>query len=322
MSSSQTTITAQNEDPPSAANPSSPLPSNDLSNHLDSAISAASDYYNGNTHFYPRSTCCGKKRKFYCPDCCSLLTSNDCPTLNPVALPFKVDVILHDDRHVATGIHLKVLAPNYTTIVDYDQNQVPETYDPLTTYILFPSDSSVAISSLPPPERLVVLDCKWSNTNSSFHSNLQNLKCVHLTNPPATSRFWRWHGKGDGMLCTLEAVYCAAVEVLSSKDEEDISSLAPLFHLFGVQQAAMATSLTTRKEKGVPTHYRRKVEPDGMPWEAGYKAAMVEERKQAGGERQKRQKEEAKRAKLRNKEEGGSSSNADPDDDALRGPLK
>ena len=48
-------------------------------------------------------------------------------------------------------------------------------------------------------------------------------------------------------------------------------------------------------------HYRRKVEPEGMPWEANYKAAMVKERKQVGGERQKQQKEDSKREKKRAK---------------------
>ena len=202
---------------------------------IDAAIEHAAAGYDASQ--YPRTTCCSKKRKFYCPECFSLLgkdkiegsdktEGSDNP--NPSAtLPFDVDVILHDDKDVATGVHIKVLAQSQTNIIDFDGKgkdpEIPD-YDPAITYILFPSDTSVPLSSLPPPAKLVVLDCKWSKTISSQHPSLRDLPKVHLSNPPAVSRYWRWHGKGEGMVCTLEAVYCAALECASVK-QTPISNL-------------------------------------------------------------------------------------------------
>lgn len=52
-----------------------------------------------------------------------------------------------------------------------------------------------------PPWRLT----RWVNTgNVVNHPNLRGLRHVRIRDPPAISRFWRWHSEGKGHICTAE----------------------------------------------------------------------------------------------------------------------
>ena len=82
-------------------------------------------------------------------------------------------------------------------------------------YVLFPDkDSSVPIESVSSKiQTLVVLDMKWSSQLVKEDPGIRTLPKVHLTNPPSSSHFWRWHNSGQGMVSTIEAIYFAAMEV-------------------------------------------------------------------------------------------------------------
>jgi hypothetical protein len=58
---------------------------------------------------WPRKVCCGTSRSLYCSECYALLIPpEDCPK-QIEALPFHLDIIVHDRRNVATGLHAKIL---------------------------------------------------------------------------------------------------------------------------------------------------------------------------------------------------------------------
>lgn len=40
--------------------------------------------------------------------------------------------------------------------------------------------------------------------------SIARLPKVHLADPPKHSQYWRWHNAGEGMLCTIEAIYYTA----------------------------------------------------------------------------------------------------------------
>ena len=163
---------------------------NDDSSVKQSSATQAQDQLPPRSPYFPRMVCCGtKKRKFYCPTCYSLICSGSPPPPPSVDLPFNVDVILHDEPDVATSIHLKVLSKKeQVKIINFETDEIPIytkqdflehpvnqpnndkqqnlSSSPLSppessTYILFPCKTSVPLSSLPPPSKLVVLDCKW-----------------------------------------------------------------------------------------------------------------------------------------------------------------
>ena len=134
--------------------------------------------------------------------------------------------------------------------------------------------------------------------------HLKALPKVHLgPTAPRNSRYWRWHSEGNGMLCTLEAVYAAAFEVTAGKlgkgnddnsDDNDndrvdanirkrLEQLGALFHLFGLQRCAIEES----KKRDSSDHsksdgrkkYKRKVVTNLLPWEEGHKSMMRNERR-------------------------------------------
>jgi DTW domain len=122
------------------------------------------------------------------------------------------------------------------TIPSYPSNTT--TTRPPTTFILFPTKTSVPLSSVAEKiEKLVVLDVKWTRSGLiQLDSSLSALPAVHLEYPPQQSQFWRWHNRGEGMLSTMEAIYFAAIEVSivrgwSQRKREKIISIVWLFAL-------------------------------------------------------------------------------------------
>mmetsp|Transcript_7101 Transcript_7101/g.7752 ORF Transcript_7101/g.7752 Transcript_7101/m.7752 type:complete len:396 (+) Transcript_7101:238-1425(+) len=143
------------------------------------------------------------------------------------------------------------------------------------TYILYPSQSSVPISSVSSKiNKLIVLDCKWTMTQHlQTLPQLQNMQHVHLDYAPKESYFWRWHNAGEGMCSTMEAIYFAALQVQIANrgkhnnrntnddyindeetnndvnDEERCKRLVHLMWLFGIQRSA---TIMTAKSDGKP----------------------------------------------------------------------
>ena len=122
-----------------------------------------------------------------------------------------------------------------------------ETTESDGTYVLFPSDGSVAITSVATSiRRLVVLDCKWTKTAMCYNEAIKDIRRVHLVNPPLQSYYWRWHSNqfGTGMLSTIEAVYFAAWEVATAVHldwpRKQTENLVHLLWLFAMQRAIIA----------------------------------------------------------------------------------
>lgn len=84
---------------------------------------------------------CGRSRCWYCPDClCSL-----CPDEQPVLkLPFKIRIITHPEekRSKSTGLHAKLLCPEYVELIDFDHVEA-ENLSPASTALLFPSTEAI-----------------------------------------------------------------------------------------------------------------------------------------------------------------------------------
>lgn len=188
-----------------------------------------------------REECCQSSRSLYCPECFRLLIpdSHRPEALQTTKLPFDLHVILHDKRNAATGVHAVVLdqvSPheNQVTLIDIDRDDaIPEYANFNHTYLLFPSEDSIPLSSFQGIiKTLVVLDCKWTRSSSREHPSIACLPKVHLSHPPSTSNYWRWHSAGSGMLCTIEAIYEAATELSTSGNNNYLH----LLWLFGLQR--------------------------------------------------------------------------------------
>jgi DTW domain len=207
-----------------------------------------------------RSYCCGTSRSFYCCECCTICIPEESLPV-PIfegrfRLPFDVDVVLDEKerRTSATGIQLICLvnalasrreqmclekSERSTTLYDLEHRPFPNyRSEEDGVYVLYPDKDSVPISSVS-PTKLVVLDMKWSRTSARNHPNLKHLRKVHLSSPPAHSRFWRWHNESPGMLSTIEAIFFAAREVTlydATWSQAERDNLIHLFWLFSLQR--------------------------------------------------------------------------------------
>jgi hypothetical protein len=227
---------------------------------------------------WPRVECCGTSRSLYCSECYNLLIPpGEWLAISATIrkLPFRLHIILHDRRNVATGLHAKVLDENLhgdaKAIPSKPRNDVHvfdlERLDPLPanypehTYLLFPSEDSIPLESVRHQVKtLVVLDCKWTKSSSRNDPRLGKLPRVHLTNPSTASYYWRWHSAGPGCLSTMEAIYEALCEV-----EPEINWL-PWLWLFALQHAAAGgvsheqklLQQEIRRKKGTEKHLQDK----------------------------------------------------------------
>ena len=163
--------------------------------------------------------------------------------------------------------------------------------------ILFPSPSSIPIDApavASKISRLLVFDCKWTKSISLQSPQFRSLTHVKLSNPPAESRYWRWHNGDPGFLCTVEATVVALYE--ATKNPDWVKGL----YLFGLQRAAIKQNCDENDL--------------GYPWDVTYKNEKRSQTKQEGSERQKKQrldsrqmpKEERQLAGASNKSEAGS----------------
>jgi DTW domain-containing protein YfiP len=210
--------------------------------------------------------------------------------LHTTQLPFNLHIILHDKRKAATGIHAVVLdraSPhaNQVTLIDIERDEaIPEYSNPKQTFLLFPSEDSIPLSSVKDDiSTLVVLDCKWTRTSSREHPGIASLPKVHLSRPPTRSNYWRWHSAGPGMLCTIEAIYEAATEVA------DTNNYLHLLWLFGLQRSYISRA---RTKSG-----------DDLPFAHHSKEDQHMLRRTKGTEKQVKDKEKGKILKLQVKRE-------------------
>jgi hypothetical protein len=243
-------------------------PAESTVSNTNEAWKVLDQYLNDDSHNWQkpvRQSCpkCGASRSLYCYDCCCLVGEEDQLTSLPqgrIRMPCAVDMILDDRRAVATGIHaLIMLERNHKDEDNYDGNDntrkyrlfdqvkgdgIPD-YTMSTgegTFLLFPSETSMSLSTVAAQvRRLVLVDCKWTKSHICQDARLANLPCVHLDHPPAESYFWRWHNAGAGRLCTLEALYLAAwqVAVHQGWTHTECHALVNLFWVFRQQRAVI-----------------------------------------------------------------------------------
>ena len=216
---------------------------------------------------WPRFTCCNSSRSFYCPDCCRILIpSDDWPCSlreGRLRFPFDVDILLgvKERRTSATGIHVAAIfnsmassgcaelkripegdpKPSAVRLYDLNRGEIPS-YEPNEpgTYVLFPDKDSVPITSVASEIRkLIVLDVKWTRRRIRVGQFFDSLPKVHLVDPPAESRYWRWHNSGKGMLSSVEALYYATLDVASSWTKEEREEFVDMMWLFALQRCVI-----------------------------------------------------------------------------------
>lgn len=249
---------------------------------------------------------CGQSSMFCCPFCCTCLGAPDGVTLPQVKLPFRrCEVIFDDSPKKATSIHAKVLAPAQVRIVDLFTNDastnrtlsrrgggvegdqstavirdIPE-YDPRTTLVLFPDDSSITFQQAAEENEehflegatLIVIDAPWRRAQTlRRHPRLAHLRSVRLGKPPP-SRFWRYHSEGAGCVSTIEALAACVQEVRGlihtselgdPKDEGERFLQEPLLFYFVRQFAYIVAA---RQQAG----HSEKCRAQGLPMEASAK---------------------------------------------------
>ncbi len=127
-----------------------------------------------------------------------------------------LDVIHHhgEKRSKSTALQAQVLAGHNGKVRTIDSEAIPDDYDPRTTMLVFPSDSSVETKNLPGLKnitKIVVIEATWIKAGGVLRKpQLQNLKRIHLKN--YQTMFWRYQKFGAQFLATIEAIYYAIRE--------------------------------------------------------------------------------------------------------------
>jgi len=247
------------------------------SNHAVQAVQAFADYMEQDCppppESWQRKECCGTSRYLYCPNCYRLLVPKmDWPTAvqdGSCQLPFQLDILLEDNKAIATGVHVKCLLDAAWEMHNNQQQDDSEAISesnvkifnsetrgldappnesnsyPDGTYMLFPGPDSIPLSQLLQDDtvsvrKLVVLDCKWTRSSARLHPQLASLPKVSLCQPQIQSYFWRWHNEGAGMLCTVEAIYFAAWQITARMGwtlQERKARLLSLLWIFRYQRS-------------------------------------------------------------------------------------
>ncbi|CAM9221541.1 unnamed protein product [Discosporangium mesarthrocarpum] len=155
---------------------------------------------------------CGFLRRYYCFQCFSIVGMPDTMEALNLILPLKVDIIITGkERKKSSGVQVGVMAPNSVQLVPFE-GDIPD-YDPATTFVVFPSHESVCWDELKPEDLqsakgLILVDSRWERTGPILnHPKLSGLRHIRIRHPPKQSRFWRWHLRGEGHICTAEATY-------------------------------------------------------------------------------------------------------------------
>ena len=194
----------------------------------------------------PRWRCpgCGQTRRWLCCRCVSWVPPIESEPPAQLALPFRVVVLVRDQRDAATGIHAAMLASPVTVRhfhTDILQQDCHEAFDPANSFVLYPSADALTarelVQCMPPPQQeaetaaaataaaaapaaapqitIVVPDTKWNNDGAVLaHPSMRDLPRVRLRWPPRHSRIWRSNARAvSGCVSTIEAIYCLLREV-------------------------------------------------------------------------------------------------------------
>ncbi len=170
---------------------------------------------------------CKKSSRYFCYRCIRLspdLKREDLPTVD---LPLSL-LVVKDKRELegkSTAIHVKILAPEMTSICLYDKNNL-ETggldaaqFDQCV--ILYPSEDSRPVDQVDWREvkRIVVLDGTWQQAKSMCLTCpiLSRIPKVHLCQENKTV-FWRYQQLGPHCLSTIEAIHCFFREYVSRRN--------------------------------------------------------------------------------------------------------
>mmetsp|Transcript_19903 Transcript_19903/g.64789 ORF Transcript_19903/g.64789 Transcript_19903/m.64789 type:complete len:275 (-) Transcript_19903:32-856(-) len=181
-----------------------------------------------------RETCeeCGRSCKWLCFACARPLVS-----FPNVELPCTLHVLRGPQERAtaATGVHLKVLAPDRVNLVfsASDLNSL----DSSTTCLLFPGEDSISVEEAASSrasdhgerglilQNAILLDEKWTAVKSFWAANpsLRRFPCVRL-DPGTRTAFYRFHTKGveEGALSTAEAAmyFCREVHRAQGRHAE------------------------------------------------------------------------------------------------------
>ena len=203
----------------------------------------------------PRCRCpgCGQTRRWLCCRCISWMPPIESEPPARLELPFRLVVLVRDQRDAATGIHAAMLASPVTVRhfhAEVLQQDWREDFDPATSFVLYPSDDALTARELvqrmplpqstgatsmasgtaasaagdaaaapprprPPTMTIIVPDTKWNNDGAVLaHPSLRALARVKLRWPPSHSRIWRCSARAvSGCVSTVEAIYCLLREV-------------------------------------------------------------------------------------------------------------
>ena len=187
---------------------------------------------------WKRAACpgCKKKCMFYCPFCCIVVGRPESAVVPAPRLPISFDIIFKDQQAKSTGIHAKVLCPDDVRVVNFP-DELPD-YDPDTTVIGYPSEQALTLWDMAPSElatvrRVLLIDSAWKKSRGIVqHPKLRQLRHVKLHAPPRESRFWRYHGAGDGCVSTVEALRCFVPTVIAKRIESGALLPAPCMPAF------------------------------------------------------------------------------------------
>ena len=118
----------------------------------------------------------------------------------------------HPQEHnsKSTGVHAPILSA--ARLLDYSPEAELPPYDPVSTVLLFPSDSAVSVhemtlAQLQAVRTCIIVDCTWAQASGILSDErLRSLPRVSIE--AEKTLFWRFQkGKTENHLATIEAIY-------------------------------------------------------------------------------------------------------------------
>jgi DTW domain-containing protein YfiP len=161
---------------------------------------------------------CKKNVHLYCPLCVSWRLDPAVFASNPksIELPLEIDIIAWEHEwksYKCTAAQSCVVASEFCHWVKYpEESSELDSYDHESTLVLYPSDSSVSISShesipfLKKCKRLIVVDSTCNGAKKIMRdSRILNFQAIRLETEHTT--FWKFTKHGPSFLATIEAIY-------------------------------------------------------------------------------------------------------------------
>ncbi|KNC54974.1 DTW domain-containing protein 1 [Thecamonas trahens ATCC 50062] len=155
---------------------------------------------------------CGRKSKYFCPQCKVFMGDIIDGTVPRIDLPIDLHIMHHPKEKLAksTAVHAAVLAPNTTYFHEFPD--IPR-FDAGDTLLVYPDpaaptlDDLAAAGKLANYTRVVFVDAQWRQSRAVMrHANLQDLPRVRMNS--YETLFWRYQpGMDATYLATIEAIY-------------------------------------------------------------------------------------------------------------------